>query len=233
MLVEPEISAVSIVFLGSFNPKIFSPDWFARHDLITGLEADEAKVGLIHPDVTQFKTTNFSVGVESEKFVMSTSQVPYVRIKDLVVKVFGGLLIHTPLGQLGINRDVHVNLGDQRLRDKIGYTLAPPDAWGAWGKHILEPTKEARRHGGMLSVTMQDRNVTDRAAGYRQATVQPSRRIPKETGIFIQVNDHYELEEGKHATDASEMISYLDKNFDQSMRDAEFIIDEVVKLKDA
>jgi len=229
VLIEPEISAVSIILIGSFNPKIFSPDWFARHGLITEQDAEDADLGIVHPDITQFRTTNFMLGVEHGKFSIQTTQAPYVRIKDLTTKIFGTLLPHTPISILGINREVHINLTNQKLRDKIGYTLAPPDAWGKWAPEIV--AGEGNRHGGMLSVTMQVRALDDRARGHRQATVQPSFRIPNSTGIFIQVNDQFELEENKVAIDASEIIAHLDKGFDASIREAEFIIDQVTELK--
>ena len=43
---------VDIVFLGRFNPSIFQPMWFSSHGLLREEEADEAEIGLIHPEVT-------------------------------------------------------------------------------------------------------------------------------------------------------------------------------------
>ena len=34
MRIEPEISGVSVVLLGDFNPAIFTPAWFALHGLL-------------------------------------------------------------------------------------------------------------------------------------------------------------------------------------------------------
>ena len=34
MRIEPEISGVAVVLLGDFNPAIFTPAWFAMHELL-------------------------------------------------------------------------------------------------------------------------------------------------------------------------------------------------------
>lgn len=40
VLIEPEISTTSVVLVGSLNPTIFTPDWFARHGLLSDKEAE-------------------------------------------------------------------------------------------------------------------------------------------------------------------------------------------------
>ena len=40
MRIEPEISDVSVVLLGDFNPAIFTPAWFALHGLLPERVAD-------------------------------------------------------------------------------------------------------------------------------------------------------------------------------------------------
>ena len=42
MRIDPEISGVGIVVLGSFNPAIFTPAWFALHGLLPKSVADSA-----------------------------------------------------------------------------------------------------------------------------------------------------------------------------------------------
>jgi hypothetical protein len=44
VLIEPEISTTSVVLVGSLNPTIFTPDWFARHGLLSDKEAESARV---------------------------------------------------------------------------------------------------------------------------------------------------------------------------------------------
>ena len=48
MRIEPEISGVSVVLLGDFNPAIFTPAWFALHDLLPESVADDADLRIAH-----------------------------------------------------------------------------------------------------------------------------------------------------------------------------------------
>ena len=172
MIVQPEISGVSIVLLGSLNPRIFTPDWFARHGLISGEESDKADIQIIHRHITQFRADWLDILVEDERFQSNTAEAPYTRLHDLVVRTFRDFLLHTPLTKLGINRDAHFNVGRQEVRDRIGHTLAPPEAWGEWGAKVM--AGQGDRHGGMVSLSMQQRDLDDRPKGYIEAKVAPS-----------------------------------------------------------
>ena len=69
MRIEPEISAVSIVMIGYFNPQIFQPFWLANHDIITEDEAETARVDFVHPDITRFALEGeFTIQVERDDF---------------------------------------------------------------------------------------------------------------------------------------------------------------------
>jgi hypothetical protein len=100
MRIEPEISAANIVLIGSFNPRIFRPEWFQSMDIIGN--ADD----------------------------QSADDPPFVRIQDVVLKAFKEFLMHTPVYPLGINRTVHFSVGSFNVRDAIGRLLAPHEPWG-------------------------------------------------------------------------------------------------------
>ena len=51
-IMKAELSGINIVMLGSFNPKIFQPAWFAANELIRNLEAEEADTQIIHNDIS-------------------------------------------------------------------------------------------------------------------------------------------------------------------------------------
>ena len=46
MRIEPEISSVSVILLGDFNPAIFTPAWFALHDLLPKGAAESADLNV-------------------------------------------------------------------------------------------------------------------------------------------------------------------------------------------
>jgi len=43
----PEVQESSIVFIGSFNPKIFQPAWFVKEGLIPKQEGHEAEIEIM------------------------------------------------------------------------------------------------------------------------------------------------------------------------------------------
>ena len=230
MLIEPEFSSVSIVLVGSLNPKIFTPDWFARYELLSEKEADSAEVEIVHQQVTKFRAGWLGLSVETNRFVAETTDHP-IQLRDLVVRTFQEYLPHTPIGMLGINRDMDFSVGSIEARDRIGFMLAPPNVWGEWAPYIR--AAEGKSHGGMMSVEMRQSLVEDRPGGHIQAIVQPSTKIKNQTDIYVRVNDHYEIDDPGKALGCEEVIGYLATKFDDSKRRSEWIIDRVMALKDA
>ena len=76
MRIEPEISSVSVVLLGKFNPAIFTPAWFALHDLLPKNAADNATLQIAHEQVTEFSTDWLHLQVTVGRFLVATSQAP-------------------------------------------------------------------------------------------------------------------------------------------------------------
>ena len=227
MRIEPEISSVSVILLGDFNPAIFTPAWFALHDLLPKGAAESADLNVAHPQTTSFTADWLQLNVLVDQFSAETRQAPHIRLCDLVVRVFGEHLFHTPLRALGINRQVHFRVRDSSARDRIGRTLAPVDAWGAWGAEL----GESGRHGGMTSVTMTQVNIPGRSPDDKiNITVEPSNRVGVDVdGVYARVNDHYAVTrtEGRPA---DHLMDVLERNFESSLRRGESLIDQVMSL---
>ena len=58
---QSERQGMSIVALGSFNPAIFHPIWFARQGLIRDAEAEAAEIQVVSPEVTLVKPEWFTL----------------------------------------------------------------------------------------------------------------------------------------------------------------------------
>jgi hypothetical protein len=230
MRIEPEIEGVSIVLLGSFNPKIFQPYWMAKHGLISDSEAEIADVAVIHPEIAAFMIEDlFTLQVHPTRFFIERNVAPLVLICDLVGRLFGDLLPHVPIHQMGINRTAHFNVG-QEQRERIGLMLAPREPWGDWGKEVS--SGEGPKHGGLQSLTLIQRNVSDRPRGWIQTKIEPSLRISHgQTGIYMEVNDHYELTDSSQTSTPEAMMELLVKVFDNSIRRSAGIIDQIMSLK--
>lgn len=227
MEIEPEITGGSIVLVGSFNPAIFSPDWFIRHGLIRESEVirDDGKL-LIFNQLAQFALEWCQISVEPHRFVIGSTRDPLVKICDLTVRTFGEFLPHAPLQQLGINREVHFKVKSLEARDRMGFKLAPPSSWGDWEKDLT--AKSDRMRGGLKLLSMQQQVFSESRTGYIQATVQPSAVITDGAGVFVQVNDHYES--SNPGAGNPELLDILESRFEASRVKSDWIVDQIMKL---
>jgi len=170
-----------------------------------------------------------AVRVEQNRFTAETQEAPFVRLADLVVRTFKEFLIHTPIGMLGINRNVHFSVGDEATRNRIGKMLAPHEPWGEWAKQIEGSVPEKR--GGVRSLSMEQRDLDDRKKGHLLIKVEPSAKLDPQIGIFAAVNDHYEIDDPNNPVGCGEIIETLEKQFDKSIQRSEWLIDRVMVLK--
>ena len=230
MRIEPEIGSTSIVLLGSFNPTIISPAWMEKIGLVTSAEANAATLHMIHPELATFTLGSKNVQVEPNKFSVDSSEAPWVSILDIVLRLFGDYLPHTPVNRFGINRTVHFRVGTEEVRNRIGRRLAPLDVWGAWGAEIAESKFPTR--GGFTSLTMFLPRSGD-VKGHAQATVQPSVAIPGSAGVFVQVNEDFFSSAWKSEDGAIPAMTRLSQEFERSVAHAEWVIDQVMALSEA
>ena len=227
MRIEPEISGVTIVLLGHFNPAIFAPAWFALHGLLPEKVAESADLKVAHNQLTSFSADWLTLQATTERFSAETVQAPYVRLRDLVTRVFKEYLPHTPATQLGINRQVHFKVKSAAERDRIGRTLAPAQPWGQWGERF----ERGIGQGGLRSLTMlqiapEGRETTDQI----NVTVEPSARIGEgRLGIYVNVNDHFAIDTTEPGS-AERLMELFGREFDASLKHSEAIIDQIMSL---
>ena len=226
MRIQPEIDGVAVVVRGDFNPAIFTPAWFALHGLLPAKAADSAELEIAHPQLTEFSTDWLHLHVTTDRFSADTAQAPHVRVRDIVARVFGELLAHTPLGVIGINRNVHFRTGGSDELDRIGRTLAPVEPWGRCGQELGLDGE----HGGMTSLRMSQLRPEGRPPGGQiNVTVEPSNRIGRGSGVYVGVNDHYRIDPAD-ARGRARLMSFLDDNFDASLQRSDAIIDHIMSL---
>ena len=228
MRIEPEIAEVSLVLLGSFNPVIFTPAWFGWHQLLPRRTLEVADTNIAHPQITSFNADWLNIQVEPERIQMKTSQPPYIRVRDLAVRIFREHLHHTPLTTAGINRHVHFCVQDDKQRDRLGRLLAPVEPWGDWATK-LDLNGE---RGGMVSLTMRQVDPCNRPAGGQiNVKVEPSNSVAiKHLGIYVGVNDHYVVGDVEPQMQTRKVVEFIEEKFDDSLRRADEIIDHIMSL---
>ena len=228
MKIDPEIAGVSVVFVGHFNPAIFTPAWFGWRGLLSKrlVESTGKNVAAL-PQIAAFNAEWLSLEVLQRSFKISTTQSPVVRLRDLAVRIFREHLPHTPLEAMGINREVHFSMGSFTERDRIGRLLAPVEPWGDWGKKLQFDGER----GGMTSLTMTQVNPEGRPPGGQvNVTVEPSKQIGRR-GVYVRINDHYTIQSQGSQMATSEIISFLERDFEKSLRRSDQIINHIMSLK--
>ena len=86
----------------------------------------------------------------------------------------------------------------------------------------------------MTSITMTQVNINGRTSrGMINVTVQPSSLVGLDgTGVYVEVNDHFSVEDRQSNKATSEVLDLLAEEFDTSLLRAERIIDNLMSLKE-
>ncbi len=210
---EVEIEGVNVVLVGSFNPRIFQPAWFAAQKLISEKTADAAEVEVLHRDVTVFAVDWLNVQVIPERFIAVATQAPYELLRDFVTGTFE-ILNHTPVRLLGLNLDRHFKMASKEAWDGLGKRLAPPEPW-----------ESALDGPGLASLTMLGQR-SDEQEGAVRVKVEPSAKV--EFGVHVQVNDHYVLASDGEEVPANVAVSVIREQWDSFLERSDKIATEIV-----
>lgn len=204
---------VSIVLVGNFNPAIFQPAWFILNGLLPEYDSKDQKI-VILPEICQFQLDWLRIEVTGNRFLAATQHPEnYSALRDLVISTFS-ILEHTPVKQLGINKDVHYNAEDENVWHKIGDTLAPKDIW-----------KETLKKPGLTALKIQSpRN--DKLPGNINIHLAPSSQL-KQYGVHVSVNHHIELTELLENKEQAvhKSIQVLESHWDHLLQSADEIIE--------
>jgi hypothetical protein len=196
MNLEPQIDGLSIVALGSFNPAIFHPRWFAANQLIRIEEADEAKVEFISPNYTTFEVGHFKFQVIQERLSIETSDSSTITpLKDLCVGTFA-ILEHTPIRAFGLNSNQHFSADSVDEWHHIGHYLTPKESW-----------QKLMSNPGMESIAIRGRRESS-AAQRVTIRIEPSTQCTN--GVFVNINQHYELKSAEKLLEGGSSRDFLD-----------------------
>ncbi len=213
-----EYEQANVVLVGGFNPQIFQPAWFAKHNLLGNSETESAKIGVIHPEIVDFVADWCHLNITQERFVARTSRADcFPRLRDLVKGTFT-LLRHTPVRQMGLNREFHYSMPTNEAYHDVGYKLAPKEPWTG----ILEKP-------GMRSVAMQGQRPDTTYKGLIFVVVEPSRRV--KDGVFLQFNDHYEAKNQEAGVGCDELIDVLSCSWDISLDRSKEMAEKLLKIQ--
>lgn len=205
------------MLVGSFNPAIFHPAWFAREKLIQNEEAELADFKIGSPQVSVFSIGWLAIEVTLDRFAARTTQIQHVEpLRDLVLGTFG-LLRHTPIKQMGINRGAHYRSSSEENWHKLGHRLAPKEPWAG----LLE-------NPGMRSVQMLGQR-TDKYRGRIIVSAEPSLKLKPGFGVHFEINDHYENDVDEKGLECEHMMEILGATWETSLYRARHIMQTLMK----
>lgn len=227
MKYQPEIEEVTVVVIGTFTSGIMSPHWLAFHGLISSQEAEEANIIFTHPDLSHFDLGWGKFLADPQRIQISTTQSPWIRASDFILKLLTEAIPGQPTRALGINVAAHYSLSHKE-REAFGHRLAPREAWGNWGKY-LDNADPRDSSNGLISITMrQGSDLPHKYNKYIDARIQASDSI-KPSGIQIHINDHYAFQDEPEASLSSDVSAkLLNEQFDLSLRRSHSIIDDII-----
>jgi len=207
-----EADGLNIVLVGSLNPAIFQPYWFARHKLLRDAEVEAAKIELVRPEFTKCTVGPFDIQVVPTQAIFEISDIGNQGpLLDLVTSVLQ-ILSETPIKAFGLNRHMHFREPKERM-DEIGHALAPPAIWDG----VLGDKPELR-----ALVALGRRKNSD---GRIQVSVQPSNKVAP--GVHVAVNEHFDLAEANMAA----LLARLRRQYDPFALNAMVIATRVMTLE--
>ena len=216
-MTSPELSGITVVTAGAFNPAIIHPQWLADKGLIPESVAEhamtqEAQKMVISQELAVFVGDWLSVRVMPQQAVFSTvDEGRALDLRDFAHGVFD-LLPETPVDALGINSDTHFRAESETAWHEFGDRFLPKEFWEPLFESGNWKERPDGKRVGMRVMTVEVYRDDDALPGHVRIEVAPSARITP-NGVYIGINDHYQLttEGGRRATAVDAMRVLVDQ----------------------
>jgi hypothetical protein len=238
-----EAASVSVVLVGKFQPDDFLPDKLVAGKILSRKLLDSLSfVSLIPGSHVQYKFAWAEVTAQRRRLQVTSSEAPYIRVCDFVLKALGDVARESVVAAFGINCESHYNLGTIAARNRLGLRLAPPEAWGGWGAKVKESIEgepgETNLQGGVILLRMRLPFLKGSVRGWLDVSISPSDVITGQTGICLIANHHHQIstsaseaeetkDEPSESDVTSKLLESLSAGFDNSLSDTELVFKEV------
>lgn len=236
-------SAVTLVGLGKFDPDLFRLESLVESRVISEAEASRSKVMALLPKQIAHLTLPWGeLVVLRDRFHVNTIEAPFIRAADIVAQIMNMAEDRCSLGAFGINYEGHFDIGTMAARDQLAMRLAPPAAWGSWGRAIRESmgSADTEVHGGLSVITMRERFRIGVIRGWYDVMVTASDKVPNHTGVRFLTNHHHEYApepppdadlsvEEKSKRQTAALLAALTDRFDDSISTGDRIFAEVME----
>lgn len=213
---NPDEKHLNVVLIGNFNPRIFHPQWFVDHDIIS--EADfnyiiERDDVLIHKQVAQFKSSWFHLEVtETRLQIICTQEAYFEMILDFLTSTFS-VLHHTPIQQMGINLTIRQSLDRSEDVEKFDEKY-----FSAKGYKDID--------GEAQTFTMKLRFNSEENKVGTQCSFEISKIL--KDAYHMNINQHFEL--GKIAN-GKDLVRTIGQNGRKSLNTNDQVLRKIIESK--
>jgi hypothetical protein len=214
----------SFVAIGHFNPAIFQPEWFIRHDLVPedDLKGPNFELQVVHPEVAQFATW-FAIEVTTTRLVIQTSDMSRSEdLKDLVANIFS-ILPETPVTAAGFNNGFIVSCNSSDSWHKMGNILVPKNLWA-------DALPEASTEPGGIGMKNLEVELTrwDDLPGNIRIIVYPSDHQALRPEVTFKVNDHIVINSYMKQNPSNSLKQLVLDHWEKSVSEAKNICTSVI-----
>jgi len=229
-----QLKTASIVAIGVFDVRFFTPTALLKTDILTLPEATAAEGMTIIPGrVANFESGPLKVAAEQNRIHIERTAPPYIKVADILSKALrdnpGG---PSKIAALGVNTMSYWTVDSFEARDRLGRQIAPLGAWGRWSEALKAADQFGPRdvrHPGVSVITMRLPIREDRSAGWIDVRVSPSPRDITVPELIIATNDHYALPDNDDGADPLALLAIAETRFDACMKRADDIVESVLE----
>lgn len=224
-----ELSGISVVAAGAFNPAIFHPLWFAEKELLARNASEEAldKEFIAARDLAGFTADWLSVQVTQDQLVLSTvEEGREFDLRDLAKAVFD-LLPETPVNAVGLNTDAHFRVASEEEWHTIGDRFLPKDFW----QPLFEGEHWRRRKDGQ-SVGLRSMTVEawrEDIPALVRTEVGPSVRLTPH-GVYTGVNAHFQLTVGEDRGNGYMAARIVEEHWESTRQLEHELVERIVEV---
>jgi len=220
--------SASIVLVGSFNPKIFHPEWFIRKGIVEEWDySSDDVVNVADMSRAVFSNESALTVLLNQFSLRSQLSSNYLALKDLVTSTFS-CLRETPILKMGMNYTAVIKIDDSESWERLGCNLAPHHLWKKAISYWDELESSKQKKLGLWDVTM---NIPrpDELDGFIRARIRVSGN-PADHKIEFSVNNHVEFVESDDPL-AITMVKTLENKWEASLSLAIDLINKTMELQ--
>lgn len=204
----------SIVLVGSFNPKIFHPEWFIRKGIVEEWDYSEDEiVNLSDMSKVTFSSERNLTVLLNQFSLRSLLSSDHIALKDFVANTFS-FLRETPVIQMGMNYTSIIKIPDLENWKQFGRELAPLGPWQTAVDYLGELDQDRQESLGLWDLTMNLPRPDD-FIGYIRPRIKSIGNAADRTLTF-SINNHIEFAESDEPS-AITMVKALEDNWEDSL----------------